>query len=95
MSAQRPTVCLVCNVADLARSGAAQAEIDGVIVAMVRDGNGDYHALNDRAPTPTSRCPRARSTAAPSSAGCTARGSTFGPASPSGPPATIPSPSTP
>ncbi len=38
----------VCNVGDLAPGSAAQAEVDGVIVAMVRDGNGDYHALNDR-----------------------------------------------
>jgi 3-phenylpropionate/trans-cinnamate dioxygenase ferredoxin subunit len=38
----------VCKVDDLAPGSAAQAEIDGVVVAMVRDGNGDIHALNDR-----------------------------------------------
>ena len=50
MSAQPvpDTYTWVCNVGDLAPGTAAQAEVDGVIVAMVRDGNGDYHALNDR-----------------------------------------------
>jgi len=42
------TYTWVCNVGDLAPGTAAQAEVDGVIVAMIRDGNGDYHALNDR-----------------------------------------------
>ena len=50
MSAQPvpDTYTWVCNVGDLAPGTAAQAEVDGVIVAMIRDGNGDYHALNDR-----------------------------------------------
>jgi 3-phenylpropionate/trans-cinnamate dioxygenase ferredoxin subunit len=38
----------VCKVGDLQPGSAAQAEIDGVLVAMVRDGDGGVHALNDR-----------------------------------------------
>ncbi len=38
----------VCQVDDLAPGSAAQAEVDGVIVAMVRDGDGGIHALDDR-----------------------------------------------
>ncbi len=39
---------LVCQVGDLAVGSAARAEVDGVIVAMVRDGDGGIHALDDR-----------------------------------------------
>ena len=42
------TFTLVCQVDDLAPGTVAQAEVDGVIVAMVRDGEGCIHALNDR-----------------------------------------------
>jgi 3-phenylpropionate/trans-cinnamate dioxygenase ferredoxin subunit len=43
-----PGFTLVCRVDDLAPGTAAQAEVDGVIVAMVRDGDGGIHALDDR-----------------------------------------------
>ncbi len=43
-----PGFTWVCKVGDLALSAVAQAEIDGVIVAMVRDSDGGIHALNDR-----------------------------------------------
>jgi len=39
---------LVCQVDDLAPGTAAQANVDGVIVAMVRDSEGGIHAINDR-----------------------------------------------
>ena len=80
----------VCHVDDLAPGTAAQAEVDGVIVAMVRDGNGDYHALNDR-------CTHADVSLSEGEVdGCTLEcwlhGSRFDvrTGDPSGPPATIP-----
>ena len=38
----------VCEVDDVAPGTAAQADVDGVIVAIVRDADGGYHAVNDR-----------------------------------------------
>ncbi len=38
----------VCEVEDLAVSTAAQADVDGSILAMVRDGDGDIHAIDDQ-----------------------------------------------
>ena len=38
----------VCHVDDLAPGTASQAEVDGVIVALVRDADGGYHAVDDR-----------------------------------------------
>jgi 3-phenylpropionate/trans-cinnamate dioxygenase ferredoxin subunit len=43
-----PGFTWVCKVDDLETGTAGQAEVDGVVVAMVRDGDGDIHALNDR-----------------------------------------------
>lgn len=37
----------VCAVGDLPRVGAALAEVDGRMVAMVRDSAGDVHAVAD------------------------------------------------
>ncbi len=39
---------LVCRLDDLAPGSVAQADVDGVIVALVRDSDGGVHALNDR-----------------------------------------------
>ena len=39
---------LVCRVDDLSPGAVAQAEVDGVLVAMVRDSEGGIHALDDR-----------------------------------------------
>ncbi len=80
----------VCHVGDLAPNTAAQAEVDGVIVAMVRDGDGGYHAINDR-------CTHADVSLSEGEVdGCTLEcwlhGSRFDvrTGDPSGPPATIP-----
>ncbi len=80
----------VCQVDDLAIGSAAQAEVDGVIVAMVRDGDGGIHALNDR-------CTHADVSLSEGEVdGCTLEcwlhGSRFDvrTGQPSGPPATVP-----
>ncbi len=39
---------LVCRLEDLPVGTAAQADVDGVVVAMVRDAEGGVHALDDR-----------------------------------------------
>ncbi|MEO3935444.1 non-heme iron oxygenase ferredoxin subunit [Dermatophilaceae bacterium Soc4.6] len=39
---------LVCQVGDVAPGTAAQAEVDGHVVALVRETDGTYHALDDR-----------------------------------------------
>jgi len=39
---------LVCRVDDLTPGAVAQADVDGVLVAMVRDSEGGIHALDDR-----------------------------------------------
>ncbi|MEO7059437.1 MAG: non-heme iron oxygenase ferredoxin subunit [Lapillicoccus sp.] len=81
---------LVCGVDDIAPGTAAQAEVDGVIVAMVRDSDGGYHAINDR-------CSHANVSLAEGEVdGCTLEcwlhGSRFDlrTGNPSGPPATVP-----
>jgi len=81
---------LVCQVDDLAVGSAARAEVDGVIVAMVRDGDGGIHALDDR-------CTHADVSLSEGDVdGCTLEcwlhGSRFDvrTGEPSGPPATVP-----
>jgi 3-phenylpropionate/trans-cinnamate dioxygenase ferredoxin subunit len=37
----------VCSVSDLPSVGAVQAEVDGELVAIVRDSAGDIHAIED------------------------------------------------
>ena len=37
----------VCSLEDLPEVGAAAAEVDGVVVAIVRDENGHVHAVDD------------------------------------------------
>ena len=37
----------VCSVSDLPSVGAVQAEVDGELVAIVRDSAGDIHAIDD------------------------------------------------
>ena len=81
---------LVCQVDDLAPGTAAQADVDGVIVAMVRDADGGYHAVADR-------CTHADVSLAEGEVdGCTLEcwlhGSRFDlrTGAPSGPPATTP-----
>ncbi len=39
---------VVCQVDDLAPGTVSQAEVDGVIIALVRDADGAYHAVDDR-----------------------------------------------
>ena len=39
---------LVCRVDDVAPGTVAQAEVDGRVVALVRDADGGFHALDDR-----------------------------------------------
>lgn len=38
---------LVCSVDDLPTVGAVQAEVNGKLVAIVRDSAGDIHAIDD------------------------------------------------
>jgi hypothetical protein len=68
----------------------ALADVDGIPMAWCAPPRPRCTPSTTSAPTPTSRCPRASSTAARWSAGCTARVSTCAPATPSGPPATVP-----
>ena len=37
----------VCSVSELPSVGAVQAEVDGELVAIVRDSAGDIHAIDD------------------------------------------------
>jgi len=81
---------LVCQVDDLAPGTVAQAEVDGVIVAMVCDSEGGIHALDDR-------CTHADVSLSEGEVdGCTLEcwlhGSRFDvrTGEPSGPPATVP-----
>jgi len=39
---------LVCQVDDVAPGTAAQAEVDGRIVALVRETDGTFHAVDDK-----------------------------------------------
>jgi len=39
---------LVCRLDDLPVGSATQADVDGVLVAMVRDAEGGVHAVDDR-----------------------------------------------
>lgn len=80
----------VCELDDVAPGTAAQAEVDGVIVAMVRDSDGGMHAVNDR-------CTHANVSLSEGEVdGCTIEcwlhGSRFDlrTGDPSGPPATVP-----
>ena len=38
---------LVCSLGDLPEVGAAAAEVDGRLIAVVRDANGHVHAVDD------------------------------------------------
>jgi len=85
-----PGFTLVCRVDDLAPGTAAQADVDGVLVAMVRDSEGGIHALDDR-------CTHADVSLSEGEVdGCTLEcwlhGSRFDvrTGDPSGPPATVP-----
>ena len=69
-----------------------RVEVDGLDVAVVHSDDDEFYAIHDECTHAASPCPRARSTAARSSAGCTARASTCAPASPTGLPATEPVP---
>ena len=85
-----PGFTLVCRVDDLAPGTAAQADVDGVLVAMIRDSEGGIHALDDR-------CTHADVSLSEGEVdGCTLEcwlhGSRFDvrTGDPSGPPATVP-----
>jgi 3-phenylpropionate/trans-cinnamate dioxygenase ferredoxin component len=85
-----PGYTWVCKVDDLEAGTVAKAEVDGVVVAIVRDGDGDYHALDDR-------CTHADVSLSEGEVdGCTLEcwlhGSRFDvrTGQPSGPPATVP-----
>ncbi|MDQ2757836.1 MAG: non-heme iron oxygenase ferredoxin subunit [Actinomycetota bacterium] len=39
---------LVCQVDDIACGTVAQAEVDGRVIALARDAEGVFHALDDR-----------------------------------------------
>ena len=67
---------------DLPEDGAVRVELDGVPVAVVRDEDGDVHAIGDTCTHADVSLSEGEVEDCTSSAGCTARGSTCAPASP-------------